>query len=500
MPQKNTQEMLTEIISTIKNNTNGEITGNVLQSILADLTYTLSASNYNADLENGYSQNQVVLFNDGKGLRHYSAKMDTEKGESPITNPEKWEAAWSLADQENVKGGHFAILSFQNRIGIPIEKRAMLTRISYIENDVAITYIYISSDVSNVEWEKESNWQRIGSRQVNTIDIDIQSPTVNALKISKYDDSQSVNGAVVEYNVSGGTSSSPTNIPDDTEWEITSSKFLVRNQDQYDEVGKMAVKAIKGENTLGNQDIGGQMSFNCGTAHLVLEEPVDEPPRLFSNGDIISGNHVYELTPDNTLVNVGSNYKHNRVYMYHDGGTINLSVLPFQGDFKIILLPGVQINSTTFNNFGTALKSSPNDLDLENMFPLAANDKVIIDITRRSGTIFYRVYKSNISKEVYFSLNGNHEFKFNLSNNHSVYLESDAVLSANNMVNGESYTISIQNDLNLHNLDFHTSGDFGTIDTQGESSPVTMNANEKLFVNIHKSEAIGVITLIKKIN
>ena len=87
MAAKGISVLLQQIIDNIYQNTNNDISGQILQDQLIDLVDSLNQSLYNNLLP--YNVGQAVII-DNSGYKTYICVTNTTPGESPITTPAKW--------------------------------------------------------------------------------------------------------------------------------------------------------------------------------------------------------------------------------------------------------------------------------------------------------------------------------------------------------------------------------------------------------------------------
>lgn len=81
-------ELIALIISTVYQNSSGDVSGQDLQDRLEDMMDSLNQSLYDNTVP--YNVGQSVTFNDGGTYKHYSCTTATVAGESPTGAPSKW--------------------------------------------------------------------------------------------------------------------------------------------------------------------------------------------------------------------------------------------------------------------------------------------------------------------------------------------------------------------------------------------------------------------------
>ena len=86
MANKDTTALISDIIATIYENSNGDITGNILQSKLINIIQSRGLCEVFVATKI-YYQNEVIVFTDNQ---IYKCLSDTTAGETPLTHPAKW--------------------------------------------------------------------------------------------------------------------------------------------------------------------------------------------------------------------------------------------------------------------------------------------------------------------------------------------------------------------------------------------------------------------------
>ena len=188
----NYQTLKNSIAQVIKTNGNQEITGQLLQNTLNSIVSSVGANYHFVGIAvpstNPGTPDQNVFYLAGEGTYVNFSGLDIEAGHIGIL---KWDGVWSKQALEVSSGGGNMILDWNTnaettRKQVLQKYRKPGLQISYNKNNAEwITEQYISTSISDSEWEKNNNWQQIPNQaQISELQNKISKADNDIAKIN----------------------------------------------------------------------------------------------------------------------------------------------------------------------------------------------------------------------------------------------------------------------------------------------------------------------------